>query len=230
MVVFIGSLGRLGNQLFNYYYHVCRYGEEILLIQKRKRIPSFIHTQKLPLTFTRVLIKTRPVLGEHFFDYYPKFSPRDLFSLKNVNQINRVALHFRGTDFYQWNPDSVVSYDYVERSLKYFQNKIDFTDFLIVTDDLQDDNLSFIVEQLTIKFGLNVTLQSESVESDFMALASSKHLISGPSTFAFWACILGEVSEIVYSRDWLESRKMVKDKFWMELEERGLQNVKVNWL
>jgi hypothetical protein len=53
-----------------------------------------------------------PCLGEKFFETHV-ISTREIFQLKEEKYDGKVAaIHFRGGDFFQWNPDAVLDKDY----------------------------------------------------------------------------------------------------------------------
>jgi len=47
------------------------------------------------------------------------------------------------------------------------------------------------------------------------------YIISSPSTFCISAGFVGKNKKIIHSKDWIEKRVSVNDKFWTDLKSGG---------
>lgn len=162
-------------------------------------------------------------LGDHFFKFN-KIKTRDIFQLKNKKNISdNTAIHFRGTDFFLWNPDSILSEEYyinsIEETKKITENYIIFSDdlslksYLNVIKYLKQNSLSF-------SFGQNTNNRSMFIE-DFCLMAECDNIISSPSTYCISAGFIGKNKKIIHSEQWIKSRILENDNFWIDLNNGG---------
>lgn len=161
-------------------------------------------------------------LGEKFFD--GDVRTRDIFELRNVKDTpeNSVAIHFRGTDFYSWNPDAVLD-------SSYYINSIDCIDdasvYYIFTDDT---NLESYKEVLLYLKDKEVVLgQRNLFVDDFNTMAQCDYIISSPSTFCVCAGFVGKNKKIIHSEKWINNRVAVDDKFWVDLNNGGNEDYSI---
>jgi len=171
----------------------------------------------------RLLVLPSGILGEVFnkFSFQSVkeiFHPDELF-LKEVSENNseNIAIHFRGSDFEDWNPTSVMSKNYYFQALE----KADWhegSEVHIFTEDPQHPT----VEAL-LKSDSNIILRSSKRElSDFWTLSTYSQLISGPSTFSIWAAMLGSNSVLTLSKKWVAERSELNERFWIEIAKNEL--------
>ena len=159
-------------------------------------------------------------LGNLTFRFMRK-NPRDFLKNAPVRIENRVSIHFRGTDFFQWNPPSILPFEYYEESIRLCLREVKFPDFMLFTDDIGLDSFKMTVELLD-KENLSWSLGPSSLTRDFMddfqELSRSEIIISSPSTFAISAGMVGN-SKIIHSKSWIDSRVSENDTFWVNLRE-----------
>ncbi len=163
-------------------------------------------------------------LAEKFYDYNG-LPTRDVFKLKlsPVLDENTCAVHFRGTDFHQWNPESILSSDYYLRSIEETKNFINT--YILFTDDYTLDSFIKVEKYLKdnkIKYflGKNTSDRMDYI-SDFSIMTECDYIISSPSTFCISAGFVGKNKKIIHSKDWIEKRVSVNDKFWTDLKSGG---------
>ncbi len=161
-----------------------------------------------------------PCLGELFFIF--NNSTRDIF--KNIKYTtNRfelqdkkyASIHFRGTDFHSWNPESILSSEYYLNSIEELLSKID--GFTVHTDD---KNLQSYIDVKNYLTNRNLLLpinnfNGDKFAQDFSDILYSNYIISSPSTFAICAGIMGTEKEIIHSKKWVNSRVEKNDGFWI---------------
>jgi hypothetical protein len=161
-------------------------------------------------------------LGSIFFRFI-SLNPRQFVTKNFDNNHKQVGIHFRGTDFVQWNPKSILDSDYYLDSLKMCLDSSDELEFVLFTDDhkLESFNnvLSFL-ESNNIKHRFGLSQITGNFLDDFIDLASSSIIVSSPSTFAISAGMIGN-SRIIHSKKWIEHRISENDKFWVDLQNIG---------
>jgi hypothetical protein len=156
-------------------------------------------------------------LGEKFFsDHY--MSTREIFKLKIKMELpgKSLAIHFRGKDFHEWNPDSILDPDYYINAIEEC-GEVDT--YYLFTDDLDLPSYLNVVKYLPeekIKYG-----SPNSVFDDFITMCYCDGIISSPSTFAICAGFIGKHKKIIHSEKWINSRVEVDDKFWVDLKNGG---------
>lgn len=163
-------------------------------------------------------------LGDKFFEE-SGISTREVFNLKEKPIIsdNVCAIHFRGTDFKDWNPKSILKSKYYCDSIDIVKNDVSsfvlFTDdpglesYKIVKDYLGKNNLDFFI-------GKN-TGNRLNYAHDFSIMTECSHIISSPSTFCISAGFIGKYKKIIHSKDWVTYRVSENDKFWCDLRAAG---------
>lgn len=154
-------------------------------------------------------------LGENFFENY-NISTREVFQLKNKPFIQNgsVAIHFRGGDFHQWNPDSILSTEYYLNSI----NQIyDAKRYYLFTDDT---SLKSYIEVKDCLKNKECFFSGDFID-DFSKMSECDYIISSPSTFCICAGFIGKQKKIIHSKDWVENRANKNDKFWVDLLNGG---------
>jgi len=170
-----------------------------------------------------------PSLGELFFDNHI-ISTRTIFKLKEKYNTpsNTVAIHFRGTDFYQWNPDAILNEKYYIDAIKSIQN---IDSVILFTDDM---NIPALVEvkgflnkeEIPYSCGENTSDRSR-YSNDFGRMSECDYIISSPSTFCICAGFIGKHKKIIHSKKWIDSRIKVNDKFWVDLYNGGNEDYNI---
>jgi hypothetical protein len=155
------------------------------------------------------------ILGE----YYKEVTNLDpkailkLYSKKSDDADNQLlAVHFRGTDFHQWNPRAVMNLDFYHDAVALAKQKNRGLNRIKV---FTDDGDSETVSQLVRTHGAEISCGSE-IE-DFEEMMGAYSIVASPSTFVFWSAVLGNCKEIFYSREWLDYASESKYKFWIDL-------------
>ena len=136
------------------------------------------------------------------------------------NNHKQVGIHFRGTDFFQWNPKSILDSDYYLDSIKMCLDSSDELEFVLFTDDHNLESFNNILSFLksnNIKHRCGLSQITGNFLDDFIDLASSSIIVSSPSTFAISAGMIGN-SRIIHSKKWIEHRISENDKFWVDLQ------------
>lgn len=178
---------------------------------------------------TNILLPTG-VLDFGFYDNQPK-SIGSIISMKPVrrlenNKTKTIALHFRGTDFQNWNLKAVMKPEYYFDSLEILSEKFDLSEYKIqlFTDDLAHQTVKRILNNGEI------TLNSEKdYLKSFYELSQADVLISSPSTFSYWAGVIGKEKIVVNSKKWIDSEIQRGDQFWIPVR-RGQCNFHQNSL
>ncbi len=171
------------------------------------------------------------LMGEYFFDLLFR-DPRYLLDpqgtrepLNSRNEVN-VALHFRGKDFQQWNPKSIMNANYYKKAIFEImsENLKQSLQISIFTDDPQN----LVVQELLTWKEYNFHLSNASLKQDFLAMSRSDYIVASPSTFAFWASLSWNQPKMIYSHEWIEHRLEVKDKFWRNYLVNEKFNIRIH--
>ena len=174
--------------------------------------------------------KYQPGLGEEFFENrtVPVKSFVDIKEPLDLPPYT-VGIHFRGRDFFEWNPEAVLSSDYYVRAIdEVWKDKA--THFILFTDQelpsylevkkyLEDNNMPYTE-------GNNNPDRSMFME-DFRTMASCDYIISSPSTFCITAGVLGTKKKIIHCKEWVEKQKNNGDKFWTDLYNGGNEDYSI---
>lgn len=166
-------------------------------------------------------------LGERFFRCN-SIPTRSIFKLKNKPDIssNTCAVHFRGTDFHRWNPESILSTDYYLNSIDAIKDNI--VQFILFTDDNNLNSFNAVKSKLTKEnidfiYGDNTSNRNLFI-SDFSLMSECDYIISSPSTFCICAGFIGKEKRIIHSKDWVDSRVSKGDEFWVDLNNGGSED------
>ena len=170
-------------------------------------------------------------LGDRFFKYN-NLSTRDVFKLKNKPKVpdGTCAIHFRGTDFHSWNPDSILSKQYYFDAIEKVIDQKNFSNFILFTDDEGLESYTSVLElfdnySIGVKYstGENVSNRSNYIK-DFALMSECDWIISSPSTFCIASGFIGKNKKIIHSKEWIMNRINKNDKFWKDLYNGGNQN------
>ena len=171
-----------------------------------------------------------PLMGE-LFHTYTDTDPNEFLELKDEYKTElkqdkyNVGIHFRGTDFHEWNIKACLPFTYYRNAINLFDKKI--TRFILFTDDimyssfwktkkfLQENNYDY---ELGISTQSDMQQEGKSFIYDFSQLSNCDCIISTPSTFSIWGGILGKKDKrIIHSKEWLDYRQEEKDPFWINM-------------
>ena len=139
-------------------------------------------------------------LGDRFFED-SGISTREVFKLKSKVELQEgtCAIHFRGTDFHSWNPDSILDSNYYLESLDSVRNEI--SNCIIFTDDPNlksyQDTINFLSkEKIPFLLGENTSNRLNYIK-DFAIMSECDYIISSPSTFNICAGFVGKKKRII---------------------------------
>ena len=169
-------------------------------------------------------------LGEKFY-LYNDISTREVFKLKIVPDVpeGMCAIHFRGTDFFDWNPDSILNFHYYCDSIERVKDEV--TGFILFTDDQDLESYKKVKRYLSDKkiqfyVGENTHNRNNFVH-DFSVMSECDYIISSPSTYNICAGFIGKQKKIIPSLECVKSRVEKEDKFWSDLYDGGNKNYKI---
>jgi len=179
--------------------------------------------------FTENII-LEPCLGERFFECH-KISTRKIFQLKKeeTTTAKTAAIHFRGTDFFEWNPNAVLNKNYYLDAIELIKDKVDR--FILFTDDVNLPSYhevedKFENEEIKYSIGENSSDRLNYI-GDFKKMCECDYIISSPSTYCICAGFIGKYKKIIHSKEWLENRTNVGDKFWVDLYNGGNNDYRI---
>lgn len=178
---------------------------------------NLIQLTKECLESGEVLLFPRGILGEYHYTC-SRIHPSSFFELpKDASFHNRlrVAIHLRGRDFQNWDNTAILPSEYYLDALNYLRETCseDF-DLTVFTDDKSLPAYKLLRERVPFAVdGSGQKLQ------DFVDLGNSDCIISSPSTFAFWAALLGNPKIVIHSKNWVHRKMESGDIFWSRLND-----------
>jgi len=167
-----------------------------------------------------------PFLGEYFhetlIDINKYVKIKESFNNSRLDESKyNVAIHYRGTDFHQWNSRSILSSEYYINSVQEALLVNSDANFILYTDDYELDSyvetLKYLKEK-DIKYMLG--RKEDPLMNDFQEMSKCNMIISSPSTFCIWAGILGPEKKIIHSKEWMNYRIENEDEFWKNLDSK----------
>ena len=168
--------------------------------------------------------KLPPCLGELFFEWNV-VPTRSIFKIKTKKDVRGigVAVHFRGTDFHEWNNKAVLSEKYYIEAIESIKNRV--SNIILFTDDDTLPAFSSVKnylqkEKISYSLGEN-TSDRRKYSYDFSTMCECDYIISSPSTFCICAGFIGKEKRIIHNKEWVESRVSLNDKFWLDLYNGG---------
>jgi hypothetical protein len=175
--------------------------------------------------FRATMIKA-PLLGESF----QQLTKRDpLLYFHNPQPLSwaengpYIAAHFRGGDFAKWNPTAILNLNFYLRAIDFALEAVGKNvPIYLSTDDPSLPSYLGVLERYRSRL---VNKDEDSLGKrkpaalDFRALAGAEMVVSSPSTFAIWACILGK-RRAIHSHEWVEQQVQKDDQFWRELTSK----------
>ena len=187
-------------------------------------LQAWIQTCEVSVLRNRGVLLKPGILGSVFFESCFESPSKILHLSKEVllpqeyqqSQNSKVAaIHFRGLDFLSWNKNAVLSSQYYLDSIEYLLSEgIELKNIYFATDDPHHP----VSEDIRKRLGQTLSM-SAPIIGDFAKLAFADYLISSPSTFAFWAGVLGKKKRIIHNKKWLDYNSEKKVKFWTDVRE-----------
>ncbi|MFR2792933.1 MAG: hypothetical protein ACLTBS_00315 [Eisenbergiella sp.] len=184
----------------------------------------------------KILTLIPPVLGYTFNTLYE--NPNDFLKIKKEFQRPYfdykdqfvVAIHFRGTDFADWNPIACLDADYYLRAVeycvkKYGNHKLFFSLF---TDDLTIESYNKVVSFLKENnYSFNEGNPQRNLGEECYNISISDIVVSSPSTFAITASMLGKKKTIIHSKKWCDYCIERNDAVWVEMMKNECDYYKI---
>lgn len=167
-------------------------------------------------------------LGEKLHDW-------NYVSFKSLFQINehykskmnpfekKCAIHIRGKDFQQWNPNAILPLEYYMNSIDHLKSKVNT--FYLFTDDLNQPVVKQLINQKNIV--LSRYSGSNNILSDFVRMTECDYIISSPSTFAICAGFIGKHKKIIHSKNWVNDRVSKNDQFWVNMLNKNHKDYQI---
>lgn len=196
---------------------------------------DLLHLDAIDLLDERIqrgqsLVFRKPLLGEVFARYAPlstakmpllRMQPCRIHRSRG-DEIPTVALHFRGGDFAQWNPEAVLAEAYYQDAIDLLIARHAELRFRIFTDDKSHLAIPGVSKRL-LQSGLLVDSEAcgRPMECDYAAIANSSVIVASPSTFAITAAMFGSAS-VIHSEKWIRACEDKGELFWKMVKERSL--------
>ena len=173
-------------------------------------------------------VTLNPCLGEKFFETHV-ISTKEIFKLKEEEKFNEnvAAVHFRGGDFFGWNPDAVLDKDYYLNAVDSIKDQVDR--FILFTEDESLESYAAVeayFENENIEYNIGDNLR-ENYLNDFRKMSACDYVISSPSTFCICAAIIGKSPRVIHSEKWINNRVNAQDKFWVDLHAGGNEDYSI---
>lgn len=155
------------------------------------------------------------ILGEYFFKC-SEIDPNTFLGFNRVGRVDgnkTVSIHMRGGDFRNWDHTAILP-------IKYYDDAIDLVvdkfgpkvRIKVFTDDVSLPAFKHLRGKLP-----TAIIGSGGRYKDFIDLANSDCIVSSPSTYAFWATILGKPEVIIHSKNWVHKKIEHGDVFWRDM-------------
>ena len=203
--------------------HIPKLRQKLFLSQEILREESLTEIGKLiddSAQNRQDILVAKSVLGEVLHKFYFK-NPKEIFepakqfchyAYQNFSEC--VALHFRGSDFLNWDSTAIMNLDYYDRAIN-SSSLIHGREGHLFTDDPSHE----VVRTLLKKFK-NIKLKSSGNQfDDFWRISNYSEVIATPSTFVLWAAMLGKSCKILIDRHWIENRLTRGEEFWITVAE-----------
>ena len=175
------------------------------------------------------IIIREPCLGELFFRY-DSTNLNNMYKFKDYDREGNTkiaALHFRGTDFHQWNPSAVLPFEYYVKSIEHINEQFDDVKFKVFTDDMFLESFQKTLNYFndnSIKYFIGPDSSTGVFMNDFIDMSLCDIIVSTPSTFSICAGFLGKRKYIIHNKKWVKERSDLNDKFWKDLYNGGNKN------
>lgn len=126
----------------------------------------------------------------------------------NKNLAPQVAIHVRRGDYVKLKSYGLLSKDYYQQAIKYFQKEIPNAQFLVFSDqpnDIKNENLF----ECPVVY---IQSQKSSINELYL-MSQCDHFITANSSFSWWGAYLGEnTSKIILTpKKWFKDREPRRD-------------------
>ena len=145
----------------------------------------------------------------------------------SFNGRKKIGIHFRATDFREWDINAVLDFEYYKNAIDYVMQSVDGKApvFFLFTDENEFDTYRQTMSYLEEK-GLDYVAgdAKRPMMKDFVGLSECDVIISSPSTFAICAALYGkEEKTIIHSRKWVDYCINREEEFWQVVKENTNQ-------
>ena len=198
--------GGFGNRLLNY-----------IDARKKGYTPYFGYKRLFNITGEKVLpVKINNTTKLELLETFIGLTYSDLERIIPLSQSadSGTVIHFRGKDFENWKPHSIICSKWYIDQIERLQIK----NFIFVTDDFHHKTSKELLQYAhnnDIKYSC---YDSVNYLSDWWMIYNSNILITGPSTFSLTAGVLGK-SRIVLNKKYAKIEASNGSKFWLYLLE-----------
>jgi hypothetical protein len=171
----------------------------------------------------------QPILGDTFFRY-SMIDPNELIRMRRQYRSHgvvkperkQVAVHFRGNDFFRWDPRAVLNFEYYRNALELCVADVkgSLPVIRLFTDDPHLEAYKSLVAHIRSNYPGLKTIRGMRLGNplvDLWQMGQCDYLISTPSTFAFWGGVFGKPKKIVQSKQWIEQQILDGVVFWKEM-------------
>lgn len=139
----------------------------------------------------------------------------------------KIGIHFRATDFREWDANAVLDFAYYKAGIDYVLDQMKESNplFLLFTDENEFDTYRQTISYLEEK-GLDYVAgdAKRPMMRDFVGLSECDVIISSPSTFAICATLYGkENKKIIHSKKWVDYCINRDEEFWKTVQENENQ-------
>lgn len=180
--------------------------------------------------FNNDIIMIEPCLGDLFYEF-DSLDTHKIFEFKNPiiydKNVVTVGVHYRGTDFYNWDPKSILKTEYYLSAIDSVIQSCKNVIFKLFTDDTKLESYLNTIQFLksnNLPFKLG---NPNDLREDFINLSYSDYIISSPSTYSISAGFCGKPNKkIIHSKEWVNYQCEKKDKFWIGFDNGGNRNYK----
>lgn len=178
-----------------------------------------------------IIILEPPLLG---FTWETMFAPVDkMLKLKsavkksyiNYDDFFTIAIHFRGSDFLEWDSNAYYDKEYYIKAIEYCLKQYTVIPkiFMLYADDLEMDAYNDVLGYLEFKKEKVYKADPDrNLGKEIYNMSKADILISSPSTFAVIASLLANNQIIIHKKEWIDYCIERGDRFWMEIKEKNI--------
>ena len=132
-----------------------------------------------------------------------------------------VLSHHRGKDFHQWDASAIPSFAYYKTALELIgaSNPGMTIRHDVVTDDEELPSVQGFIREGKVP-------RRRSTYEDFMFLSTAHIIIAPPSTFSFWAALMGS-GTIVFPEEWVQSKASTCDILWSRASQNKIPGLQI---
>lgn len=174
----------------------------------------------------KTIVLVPPILGYTFETLYE--DPNKFLKIKqelqkpyfNYEDYFVIAMHFRGTDFAEWNPMACLDAEYYINAIKHCMDK--YKDrklmFSLFTDDLTIESYKKTIEYLNDhSCTFHAGDPNRNLGEECYNISISDVVVSSPSTFAITASLIGKKKSIIHSKKWCDYSVERNDAVWVQM-------------